>query len=244
MEISLSIELKRKLEINSLIDRQVNYISPTPSGIAYHRPPIIMETTSYAQFDYADLLMQGAFDYNPPTYPLYYQALDPNSPEFPFKLLYQNIHGNLDRFTDTNGDQVYEDGWIQDHLTGLEWCIGYFKTFNYMSWLDIMSQQPIIDWSGRKGRIPSENELLSIMYFTSSDRKQTLNYAPFNINLDDSNLRIIPSCNTANFDTNLVRGITGRKASTVYGFITQQYKDTIDHNPLYVRRIDQPLNQY
>lgn len=243
MEYNIDIQLKGKQKVNVALSRVTTLVQNVyPSGIVYNRPPLLRETISYAAYDYADLLQRGAFDYTPPVYPKYYQELDLSATN-PFTTLkHPNIHGTLDRFTDTQGGQNYTDGWIQDHYTGLEWCIGYFNEMAYSTWNNIMTNNPTINFNGRTGRIPSLNELESIMH--RSNGKQTLLYSPFNINVGITALRGIISCNTAVIYSTVMKSLLGEGATTNYGQIGNQGKDLSQMKVLYVRRIEKPLNEY
>lgn len=92
----------------------------TQSGIAYDRPEITGQTTSYRTGDDADNLSNGVYDYTPPAYPTSYAKLDYSTPSTAWKtLVSNNAFGNKDRFTDDTGGQTYTNPYVIDHLTGL-----------------------------------------------------------------------------------------------------------------------------
>jgi len=145
----------------------------TPSGIAYQRPILTGQTTSYRTGDDAWHLANGTYDYTPPTYPDSYAQLD-NADATPFiTLLNNNAYGNKNRFTDENGLQVYGSGLKIDHLTGLMWYTVHAsgKWNQAIDAAAASSQGGFNDW-----RIPSDQEL------TSVDNKAftfAFNYTPF-----------------------------------------------------------------
>lgn len=242
MEYNIDIQVKGKQKVNVALSRVTTLVQNVyPSGIVYSRPPLLRETISYAAYDYADLLQRGAFDYTPPAYPEYYQELDLAAAN-PFTTLkHPNIHGTLDRFTDTQGGQIYSDGWIQDHYAGLEWCIGYFNEQTvYTNWNDVFANSPTINYNGRIGRLPSNIELISISNLTLSPI-DSFNYSPFYIT--DTGLKAFISVNTNPNFTDKFNSVGG-PASAFPGSFLNQGKTINEMKTLYVRRIDQPLNTY
>ena len=101
------------------------------SGIAYQRPQLTGQTTSYRTGDDGWHLANGTYDYTPPIYPISYAELDT------FKtLISNNAFGNKNRFTDENGLQVFGGGYIIDHYTGL----GIAQARGFGSWDDMIDQ--------------------------------------------------------------------------------------------------------
>ena len=150
----------------------------TPSGIAYDRPILTGQTTSYRTGDDAWNLANGVYDYTPPVYPVSFAALDFNAISPFTTLISNNAFGNKNRFTDINGLQVYGDNYVIDHLTGL----GIYRvvTNNTEIWglmIDravASTQNSFTDW-----RMVNRNELASIQQLTPL--LNTLNYSPLNI---------------------------------------------------------------
>ena len=150
----------------------------TPSGIAYDRPILTGQTTSYRTGDDAWSLANGVYDYTPPVYPVSFAALDFNAVSPFTTLISNNAFGNKNRFTDINGLQVYGDNYVIDHLTGL----GIYRvvTNNTEIWglmIDravASTQNSFTDW-----RMVNRNELASIQQLTPL--LNTLNYSPLNI---------------------------------------------------------------
>ena len=148
------------------------------SGIAYDRPILTGQTTSYRTGDDAWSLANGVYDYTPPVYPVSYAALDFNAVSPFTTLISNNAFGNKNRFTDINGLQVYGDNYVIDHLTGL----GIYRvvTNNTEIWglmIDravASTQNSFTDW-----RMVNRNELASIQQLTPL--LNTLNYSPLNI---------------------------------------------------------------
>lgn len=96
-----------------------------PSGIAYQRPQLTGQTTSYTTYDDAWHLANSAYDYVPPVNPLYIAELDYDA-TYPFRTLKNNnAFGNKHRFTSVNGgyynkadgNYYLADGTLSDQLT-------------------------------------------------------------------------------------------------------------------------------
>lgn len=132
----------------------------TPSGIAYQRPKLTGQTTSYRTGDDAWHLANGTYDYTPPINPVYLAELDTTALE-PFKTLKNNnTFGNLERFTDDLGTQIYANNYVIDHLTGLGI---YSVAIGVDTWDDNIdnaaasTQNSFNDW-----RVANFNELKSL----------------------------------------------------------------------------------
>ena len=148
----------------------------TPSGIAYQRPQLTGQMTSYRTGDDGHHLSAGTYDYVPPSNPLYTAELDYNSAD-PFNTLKNpNAFGTLYRFTDNLGNQDYIDQrYIIDHLTGLGWynysiALGY-DWATYIDWAEALNTEGYDDW-----RIANYHEATSIYNYETG-----MNVAPFNI---------------------------------------------------------------
>ncbi len=239
--IQVTANIKQKVSVNAAIQRaQVNVYNVQPNGIAYKRPSNLYHPISYKLYDYGWHLANGSFDYVPPEYPEYNQELNDPAGNF-FQLKHLNKFNTYDRFTDTSGQQNYTDGWIVDHLTGLEWCIGYFNSMTEKTWDYILTNNPTINYNGRTGRLCSLDEILTILKLNNGS--QTLLYAPFNIDLSQGTYKDIITCNTNVTKTTHYVGIASYR-TPVPGFIVNHLKDYEINKALYVRRIEKPLNEY
>lgn len=101
-------------------------VCPSPSGIAYFEPnDNSAAPPSFADYDDGWRQTNGIFKRNRPTYPLYYQCLDLSAANPYNTLMFNNIHGNTERFTFLNGTTYTPTVNVpfQDHLTGREWII-------------------------------------------------------------------------------------------------------------------------
>lgn len=97
-----------------------------------------------------------------------------------FVLSENNVFGNTDRFTDTNGLQVYGESYMIDNFTGLGW---YLISPGQTSWNNqidaalalslVIAGSTYDDWF-----IPNVNQYWSIL---NKGLTHALNYAPFNI---------------------------------------------------------------
>lgn len=143
------------------------------SGIAYQRPQLTGQTTSYRTGDDAWSLANGIYDYTPPIYPISFAQLDTTSGSPFLTLKENNAFGNKNRFTDINGLQVYGDNYAIDHLTGLGWyLIESSDTWNNaIDNSQSSTQNSFNDW-----RLPSRIELISVLNMDIIP----LNYSPFN----------------------------------------------------------------
>lgn len=142
----------------------------TQAGIAYKRPQLTGQITSFRTGDDGYNLANGVYDYTPPSTPVSFARL------LNFKtLIDNNFFGNKNRFTDINGLQVYGDDYVIDNYTGLGW---YRAIFTFVNWNDAIdnafasTQNSFSDW-----RIPSISELWGLADMSEASR--ALDYAPF-----------------------------------------------------------------
>lgn len=134
----------------------------TPTGILYKTPDLTGQVVSYRTGDDGWHFQNGTYNYIRPTNPLIFAELD-QSALVPFITLKQpNAFGNLGRFTDINGLQVYPTAYVIDHLTRLGW---YRDTFTlaidwngYIDFANAASYFGFSDW-----RMPNKNEGDSIL---------------------------------------------------------------------------------
>lgn len=162
------------------------FVAIQQSGIAYQRPPVSGLTTSYRTGDDAWHLVNGSYDYTPPTNPTHIAQLDTTHANPHFNLVNNNAFGNKNRFTDINGLQVYGDSYIIDHLTGL----GIYNALTSGTWNtnidNIVSDTSLgyTDW-----RMINVKEVMSIY---NSAFSSVLNYAPFSFGttIETSSTRI------------------------------------------------------
>ena len=148
----------------------------SPSGIAYDRPILTGQTTSYRTGDDAWSLANGVYDYTPPVYPVSFAALDFNAVSPFTTLISNNAFGDKNRYTDVDGLQVYGDNYVIDHLTGLGWLNIEKTGMDWNGFIDDaygLTTLTFSDW-----RVPSINEFVSIM---NRDITVPINFAPFNI---------------------------------------------------------------
>jgi hypothetical protein len=144
------------------------------SGIVYQRGDAHWsgQLTSYQAFDEAAIYAAGFFDITRPLYPTHFAELGANF----VTLSENNLHGNLNRFTDRNGLQVYSDGIIRDHLTSYEW---YYPIVAANNWTTAVSQCAALVVGGDSDwYLPPMGVLDSIV---NNNGGVLLNYAPFNI---------------------------------------------------------------
>jgi len=143
-------------------------------GIAYARPILTGQTTSFRTNDDASHLSSGTYDYTSPSFPVSFAKLDTTALS-PFEtLIFDNSFGNKSRFTDDLGGQTYTSDLAIDHLTGLMWFIVPQGTANWDGSVDgaaASTQGGFSDW-----RLSNMKEMESIINFDVGD---TLNYVPF-----------------------------------------------------------------
>jgi hypothetical protein len=132
---------------------------PVKSGIAY-QIPLTGQTTSYALYDDAWHLVNGTYDYTPPTNPISIAQLDTTHATPSLFLKQNNSFGNLNRFTDINGLQVYGNDYVIDHLTRLGVLRTYSGLYDWATQLTTANSSTDLgytDW-----RIASAEEMISL----------------------------------------------------------------------------------
>jgi hypothetical protein len=149
------------VEVPVVVALERIYLRPSPTG----------QTTSYALYD--DYWQQVNNPYPAhPTDPTHTAALT----DF-FTLALNNKHGNLNRFTDVNGLQVYADDYIEDHYRGL----GILRTVKQDTWVNAISlSQSSTELGFTNWRLPNQNEQFGM---TNLSLKASYNYTPLNIPL-------------------------------------------------------------
>ena len=141
------------------------------NDIAYKRPQLTGQTTSYHLYDDAWHLANGTYDYTEPLYPKNHAKLLNHT-----TLVHNNAFGNTNRFTDINGLQVYGDDYVIDHYTGLGWYRILSNNINFAN--SIAAAAASTQNSYNNWRVPNDAESYSIAYFELAD---TFNYSPFNL---------------------------------------------------------------
>jgi len=151
----------------------------TPAGILYKRVLSSANTTSYRTGDDADIRSNSPFNVRPSN-PANVAELD-HTDTTPFlTLLENNAFGNLDRFTDDTGAQIYSNNYIIDHLTGLAWIkLGQTTLFNWNDAID--SGLSATDFSFNDYFLPNIKQLQTLF---DSENGNPLNYTPFNTTLN------------------------------------------------------------
>ena len=132
----------------------------TPSGIAYNKPQVGAQLTSYHLYDEAWNLANGVYLENPPSNPTHTARLDTTNARPDLTLIDNNSFGNKDRYTDINGLQVYGDDYIIDHLGGYGIYLITTGTSNLSDALNNTNSSTILgytDW-----RVPTLKEFTSI----------------------------------------------------------------------------------
>jgi len=156
-----------------------NTESSGASGIAYKRPTLTGQITSYRTGDDGWHLANGTYDYTPPSNPVSYAQLDTTDPSPFITLISNNAFGNKNRFTDELGTQIYSAGLVIDHLTGLMWRKS--DVTDGGNWDDSIDNAHGLSFGGYSDwRMSNINEFLSISDFSISNN--LLDYAPFNNN--------------------------------------------------------------
>jgi hypothetical protein len=141
------------------------------SGIAYCYPQPTGAVVSYALYD--DAWQQVNNPHPPlPTNPTHTASLT----DF-FTLALNNKHGNLNRFTDVNGLQVYADDYIEDHYRGL----GILRIPKTEAWAAaILNTQVATDLGFTDWKVANQYELTGLVNFGVLGNK-VFDYAPLNI---------------------------------------------------------------
>lgn len=145
------------------------------SGIAYQRPQLTGQTTSYRTGDDGWHLANGTYDYTPPTNPVYMAELSDFT-----TLKNNNVFGNTNRFTDELGGQTYTNDYVIDHYTGLGWSrIERGASQDWNTNIDEaynLTANTFTDW-----RMPNLDEV-NIIINKDTSLSAPLDYSPFNIN--------------------------------------------------------------
>jgi len=146
-----------------------------PSGIAYKRPTLTGQLTSYRTGDDAWRLLNSEYVNTQPAYPVSYAQLDTTALD-PFRtLLNNNAFGNKNRFTDENGLQVYGNNYAIDHLTNIGW---YLTVQSAVTWNNAIDNSVAFTVLGYTDfYLPSIKEMESIVDVEDND---VLIYSPFN----------------------------------------------------------------
>jgi len=144
------------------------------SGIAYNKPQVGAQLTSYHLYDEAYNTANGVYIETPPANPTHTARLDTTSARPDLTLIDNNSFGNKNRFTDINGLQVYGNDYVIDHLGGY----GIYRvtqgTSNLSDALNNTNSSTILgytDW-----RVPTFKEFTSLQ---SMDAANSLG-APLN----------------------------------------------------------------
>lgn len=145
------------------------------SGIAYNRPQLTGQLTSYRTGDDAWHLSNGTYDYTPPLYPTSYAQLDTGDAAPFLNLLNNNAFGNKNRFTDDAGGQTYSNNYVIDHLTGLGWYNYDFGDGTWNTHIDTAYNATDLTYSD--WRLPNIEELYSIL---NKGQSNMLEGSPFN----------------------------------------------------------------
>lgn len=178
----------------------------SPSGIAYSRPQLTGQTTSYRTGDDAWNLANNVYDYTPPIYPVSYAQLDTFT-----TLISDNAFGNKNRFTDINGLQVYSDDYIIDHLTGLGWSrIERGASQDWNTNIDEsynLTANTFTDW-----RMTNLDEINTIIN-KETTLSAPLDYSPFNISATGIN-QTHTSTTNPRFTTQVINYIINNNMTT------------------------------
>ena len=152
----------------------------SPSGIAYDRPQLSGQLTSYGTGDDADNLANGVYDYTPPIFPVSFAELDTTDIAPFLTLLSNNTFSNTDRFTDSAGNQNYDgtggsiNNYLIDHLTGLGWYLVQQSGSNWSTELANANSSTVATFSDwRMANRPEQSSVLD------HELTSVLNYAPF-----------------------------------------------------------------
>lgn len=142
-------------------------------GISYQRPLNSGVSVSYQDNDEYWNTVNNPYSISPP-YPINYAVLDTYN-----TLVNVNAFGDLNRFTDENGLQVYGNNYVIDHLTGLGITLTPVTAlFNFNDSVIASTNFTLLGYSDF--RLPSRNELTSIMMFHTAGDRDLIQYAPFN----------------------------------------------------------------
>jgi hypothetical protein len=103
-------------------DITINVLANLPSGIVYQRNYQSRQLVSHAIYDDAWQLNNGSYNYTAVPNPLYIQEIDYAADSTGWTLKYNNAFGNLNRYTDINGNAPVENfatNYSIDNYTGL-----------------------------------------------------------------------------------------------------------------------------
>jgi hypothetical protein len=200
----------------------------SPSGIAYDRPILTGQSTSYQTGDDAWHVSNGTYDYTPPTYPVSYSKLDTSHASPFLNLESNNAFGNKDRFTDDAGGQTYTNAYTIDHLTGLGWKTTLETGTTWSG--AITAANAATDFSYSDWRVPSRKELYSILFAEITTGKNSLfllDYAPFNNSTNTnywcSTTTVLNSLNAFNIDNDGRHSQTAKTGSLSYYLVRNHY---------------------
>jgi len=123
--------LKKKVEGVAVITKRLDVSVifprievPVRSGIVYNRS-MLYNAGNYVSYFINDDTYLESIGYfiqnNLPINPKSYARIDKVAGEKPTKLIDNNAFGNKERYTDRNGEHIYPDDYLIDHLTGLGW---------------------------------------------------------------------------------------------------------------------------
>lgn len=221
--------------VETYLGNQIIRVSSASSGIAYNYPTPPITYASYQTGDAAWRVANGDFNY-------------PNQNGKIARLVNfttlaeNNIHGNTERFTDPSGGQDFDpltsDRIIQDHYTGLMWCV---PALGWRFWASAITEANnatnggFINWA-----LPVFNELSTIVYRGNGT---ALNYAPFNIIADWLNDSVevrnnIWTCETPENNTGQYKGLfycNGAVISAAGDFFFSRALEADTFRSLYVR---------
>ena len=146
--------------------------------IIYQRPIPTSVYTSYATADDGWHMQNGTYTYENKVGNL--SSIDYSAVGNIGRVLSaNNSFGNLNRFTDELGTQIFASGYVIDHLTGLGWKIAIhgvgINWANSISGAAALTFATFSDW-----RVPNYQEQDSLFIYNTSN---TMNYSPFNINV-------------------------------------------------------------
>lgn len=188
------------------------------SGIAYQRPKLTGQLTSYRTYDDGWNLANGIYSYVPPTNPIYLAELDVTAASPFHRLKNNNAFGNKFRFTTVNGSYWNEqtntyhlsDGtlsdlagtyvsstigsYVLDNLTGL----GYYRENNDTYTFNDLIDYPIgknfatfSDW-----RLVNINEIHSLRNYSQASSDNVTRLV-----LGSSTTTQGGTCTTSEYDT-------------------------------------------
>ena len=152
------------------------------SGIAYQRPTLTGQDISFTLHDDNSQVSTGIKTYTPPSNPTHIAQLDDQAAT-PFTILKNNnIHSDLNRYTDELGLQTYANDLVVDHYTGLMWHRLVLTAVNFdTACLNAFNSTVggFTDWF-----LPDINTIRTIMNADAgqlSASNRSLGYTPFNI---------------------------------------------------------------